>query len=121
MFPTGRPGIALLLLRAGLSSTLLHAVLSRSTTPDSTWIVAAIWLVAIALCVGFLTPVTAALYVVIQITAWPISGAAIEPLQVCAILIAVALAMLGPGGYSFDARLFGRRQVIFPAHGEHDK
>jgi hypothetical protein len=27
---------------------------------------------------------------------------------------AVALAMLGPGAHSVDARLFGRREIIIP-------
>ena len=33
-----------------------------------------------------------------------------------ALLIAVALALLGPGAYSFDARRFGRRLVVMSEH-----
>jgi hypothetical protein len=30
-------------------------------------------------------------------------------------LIAIAVICLGPGAYSLDARLFGRREIIIPA------
>jgi uncharacterized membrane protein YphA (DoxX/SURF4 family) len=31
-----------------------------------------------------------------------------------AAIVAAAIAMLGPGAYSLDARVFGRREVIVP-------
>jgi uncharacterized membrane protein YphA (DoxX/SURF4 family) len=73
-----------------------------------------LWVVAIALCVGFLTPLTSMLCVVVELTAWYLAGGVPQASQVCAVVVAVALAMLGPGGYSVDARLFGRRQIVFP-------
>jgi uncharacterized membrane protein YphA (DoxX/SURF4 family) len=30
------------------------------------------------------------------------------------VAVAVALVLLGPGALSLDARLFGRREIIFP-------
>jgi DUF1016 N-terminal domain len=33
----------------------------------------------------------------------------------------VALAMLGPGAYSVDAKLFGRRKIVFPPRGRGDR
>jgi hypothetical protein len=114
MFPTGRPGIALLLLRTALSVMLLEDALGRLANQDSPWLLLPLGAVAIALCVGFLTPITSLLCVAFEAAAWRVAGGALEAVHVCAILNGAALAMLGPGAYSLDARLFGRRQVIFP-------
>ena len=115
MFPTGRPGIALLLLRVALGAMLLVGAPGRLVNPDFPWILVPLWAVVIALCVGLCTPAACLLCVAFEAAAWSCGGGAIEEAShACAILIGVALAMLGPGGYSLDAKLFGRRQVIFP-------
>ena len=115
MFPVGRPGIALLLLRVALGAMLLVGVPGRLANPDLPWVLLPLGAVVIALCVGLCTPVACLLCVAFEAAAWPRGGAPVEEAShTCAILIGVALAMLGPGGYSLDARLFGRRQVIFP-------
>ncbi len=119
MFPVGRPGIALLLLRVALGAMLLVGVPGRLANPDLPWVLLPLWAVVIALCVGLCTPVACLLCVALEAAAWPCCGTAVEEAShACAILIGVALAMLGPGGYSLDARLFGRRQVIFPPGGD---
>lgn len=118
MFPTGWPGVALLLLRVALAATLLHGVLSLPVNLDSPWILFALSATAIALCVGYLTPVAAAVSVVMELAAWPLGPGAVAAMHVCAILVALALAMLGPGAYSMDARLFGRRRVIFSSRDD---
>jgi len=33
---------------------------------------------------------------------------------ICVAAVAAALILLGPGALSFDARLFGRREIVFP-------
>jgi hypothetical protein len=38
----------------------------------------------------------------------------IAPLIVLALLLSLAVAMLGPGAYSLDAKMFGRRVVLLP-------
>jgi uncharacterized membrane protein YphA (DoxX/SURF4 family) len=114
MFPMGSPGIALLLLRVPLSANLVRRVIEVHANIDTAWVQALLATVAIALCIGLFTPVSAVLCALIEMVIWHFSSGAVAVLHICAIPVAIALAMLGPGAYSLDARLFGRRQVIFP-------
>jgi hypothetical protein len=120
MFPTGGPGMALLLLRVALSANVAYGLLEVGAVLDIAWVLALLVTVAITLCLGLLTPVTATLCAVIETIVWRFSTGAVAALHVCAILVAIALAMLGPGAYSLDAKLFGRRQVIFPPSNGRD-
>ena len=114
MFPTGQPGLALLLVRIALSVMLMEGVSGRLAQLGSPWFLLAPGTLALALWLGFLTPVVCALCVLLEVTTFLNAGGPIEAVHVCAVLNSVALAMLGPGGYSLDARLYGRRQVILP-------
>jgi hypothetical protein len=122
MFPTGWPGIALLLLRFALGATLSPFSLrfpgAPEWTSDATLLVGP---VILALLVGILTPIAAVLCIVIELAAWHLSGAPIAAVHLCAMLVAASLAMLGPGAYSLDARLFGRRQLVFPSREGEEK
>lgn len=120
MFPTGWPGIALLLLRLALAAMLFPGALGLPAHLESFWVLTGLALVAIALCAGLLTPVAAVLCVAAELAAWQLSGTGLSALHICAILVAIALAMLGPGGYSWDARLFGRRKIVFASRRDAD-
>ena len=74
-----------------------------------------------SLVVGFLTPGTAVLVgaatLLLDTAGSPAANASFEINRVAALLIfvdATALALLGPGAHSLDARLFGRREIIIP-------
>ncbi len=112
MFPAERPGFALLLMRIALAVLLMGTVGRQFMQFGSPWFLLAPLVVAFALTLGFITPVASTLCVLLELTVWATSAGAIEALHACAILDGVALAMLGPGAYSLDARLFGRRRVI---------
>jgi len=77
--------------------------------------------VGAAIVVGFLTPVASAAATVayLLIGGWPslLRGANnhISALTVFDLAaISGALVFLGPGAFSLDARLFGRREIIIP-------
>ena len=105
-FPTGRAGIGLLLLRLAASGFLIMQ--SRSSF-EGTWpaisIGSAAVVSAVLLTAGFLTPIAGVLGVVAALLG---DG----PVWARLAVIAAALVLLGPGAYSIDARLFGRREIV---------
>jgi len=120
MFPTGWPGLAVLLLRVALCAMLVQSILEIPASSTSPWIILAVWAVALGIFLGFITPLVSVLAVASELAAWHLSGGTLQAIHICAILVAAALAMLGPGAYSLDARLFGRRHVIFSSRDKSD-
>ncbi len=116
-FPAGRPGAGLLLLRSavGLTAVLNGAVWlagGNQTAAALSSLVAGALAVASGalLLLGFLTPIAAS-----------VSGLGIAVhlsddgrASVFVVIVAVAVVLLGPGAFSVDARLFGRREIVIP-------
>jgi hypothetical protein len=114
MFPAGLPGIALLLLRVSVAGMLFIDGAGRVLLPAPTWLLIASVAAGIAVSTGFLTPLFALICGLFKVAALASIGQIVAPLVVLALLLAAAVAMLGPGAYSFDARMFGRRVVRLP-------
>jgi uncharacterized membrane protein YvlD (DUF360 family) len=116
MFPPGLPGFALLILRTSVALTVVfHGFAHREEL--AAWVLACFLLLVMALIAGFLTPILALLALAVQfIGPWP--AISTSGLFVVSILNAVALALLGPGAYSFDAARFGRRVVDLPPNSD---
>jgi uncharacterized membrane protein YphA (DoxX/SURF4 family) len=78
-------------------------------------------LVGTALLIGFLTPIAGASAslgnLAIGISWFLTSGENAHDKTVAAlylVVISIAITLLGPGAFSLDARLFGRREIIIP-------
>ena len=112
MFPTGRPGIALVLMRLVVTLLLIDSVADLFGRGGPHWLLVLHAVVGLAFCVGFLTPLASVLLVLIEAVACMSATAPFELTHVRTILEAIALALLGPGAYSLDAWCFGRQQVI---------
>lgn len=90
-FPDGPPGAGLLILRITVAAGMLLQTGSAMAL-----------FVAAPLVAGFMTPAVAAVAAVIALLYDAPFVAA----------TALALALLGPGAFSVDARLFGRREIV---------
>jgi uncharacterized membrane protein YphA (DoxX/SURF4 family) len=125
-YPGGRVGVGLLLLRTavGLAGAAQGGVYLSSRDDSSLWTSAA-GLLALAtgsaLLIGFLTPFAC---IVVGLGGMAVAFSS-PPANTHGLLhgglfllivvsMAAATALLGPGAYSLDARLFGRREIIIP-------
>jgi uncharacterized membrane protein YphA (DoxX/SURF4 family) len=115
-FAQGWPGIGLLLLRMLTSIVLIHygivdlreAHRFASMVPP---IIAAA--AGILLLVGLWTPVSGALVAIVEV--WIAFSSPSDPwISITLATLGATLAMVGPGAWSIDARLFGRKHIDIP-------
>jgi putative oxidoreductase len=122
-FPDGWPGVGLLVLRiatgcVAVAQGWMH--LAQATNPTfATWAIGGLPIASgAAVLIGFLTPCTGLLLcATIPLFWFPVRSEALFFDRTAAVLImadAAALALLGPGAFSIDARLFGRREILIP-------
>ena len=81
----------------------------------SSWFTVTCVVLATGLCIGLLTPYCACLCCLIEIRAAIIPGPEGDFLRVLPIANAIVVAMIGPGAYSLDSRLFGRQLLTLPS------
>jgi hypothetical protein len=113
MFPTGAPGIALLLLRISLAAAVLDGGPSCLGLRPPNLVCLALASLSVLLCLGLLTPIVSMIAFSIELAVFFLAGAGEWRFFVLVCATGVALAMLGPGAYSVDAKLFGRHEVVF--------
>ena len=112
-FPCGLPGAGLALLRAAAAIPLVYAGLLTVASSSPVFLEVVTAGAAILLLIGLWTPIAGTLIAVAELGLAALHPA--EPwLYVHFAAMGAALAMLGPGGCSLDARLFGRKQIQIP-------
>jgi len=129
-FPTGYPGLALLLLRlvvGGAASSQAWMLISANHGAVSTSVIVVAslaFVVGLALIIGFMTPIAGVLLgaggflltvdasTALQLSLFESGLARIE-----FIAISAALIPLGPGALSLDARRYGRREIEVNGNG----
>ena len=123
-YPDGWPGLGLLLLRSAVGSVLVvqGITLYREVQNLGLLILVTVLLtvlLGILILIGLLTRFATAVTVlgtVGFIFSWfptPRGGLfETRSTPVLALTIAAAIAFIGPGAFSVDARIFGRREVI---------
>ena len=114
MFPRGGPGFALLLLRISVAAIFLISVAKRFGVSSAPLIFAVSLLISICLAIGFLTPYLSTLACAIAVIILLTDPNSVDLVHVFPIIDAAVLALLGPGAYSVDARLFGLRVSVVP-------
>lgn len=110
MFPAGFPGFGLVLLRVCVVSAVLDLATGWEDLQRWGPVETAAAVLGSLVLVGALTPVGAGLAG--AWAAWLMVSGEHSVLHAVALLDAVALALIGPGAYSVDARLFARRVLI---------
>jgi uncharacterized membrane protein YphA (DoxX/SURF4 family) len=98
----------------------------RLESMAQTWMGAVAFVLGVTLLAGVLTPISALVAALGAIgsgfsllPAPAASSLADSKLVVVLIaIVAAAIACLGPGAFSVDARLFGRREIIIPRRSE---
>jgi putative oxidoreductase len=108
-FAPGWPGAGLLILRLAVGASLIIHGLTRFQTAPAILDVLAI-VVGTFLLAGLWTPISGSLVAVLGL--WRIISRPGDP-WACIFFatIGAALALLGPGAWSVDARLFGWRRI----------
>ncbi|HEV7138657.1 MAG TPA: hypothetical protein VGN43_18620 [Steroidobacteraceae bacterium] len=112
-FACGAPGVGLLLLRLACATILLsHAVaaLQRAQGFSGVALQMPSAALGVLLVAGLWTPI-AAMLAAIDALLVGLSVAAGYPFWLLAAVVAAALALLGPGAWSLDAKLFGWKRV----------
>jgi uncharacterized membrane protein YphA (DoxX/SURF4 family) len=121
-FPDGWPGVGLLLLRSavGLTAAVQGSaqILGAGLSSPGECVIGGLAVAGgILLVLGFLTPGTSAIVVLSTALCWfPNPSPALFLSRIAGLLVvadATAVALLGPGAFSIDARLFGRREIVF--------
>jgi uncharacterized membrane protein YphA (DoxX/SURF4 family) len=114
MFPAGAPGVALALLRLSVMGCLWQRFLAEAPA-GSAWRLLSLGIVSIFLLIGMATPVASLIAAGIELMS--VFYALRVGIFVSAELLTVgihaiqafSLALIGPGAFSVDALLFGRR------------
>jgi hypothetical protein len=114
-FAGGAPGIALLLMRLVVGAVVLWRAGPGllSGPPLDMAASASVALAALLLIGGLWTPVAGAVVAAIAISEILKTGELLDG-RLLAATIGCALAMLGPGRLSIDARLFGWKRIDAP-------
>lgn len=115
-FPGGWQGVGLLLLRVLIAVLVLAPTIAyvRAAETLAGWtIVVLLFASAACLLLGFVTPIAAALIGLTSLgLAFSTTPYSIQDLEI--LVLAIAIALLGPGAFSIDARMFGRREILIP-------
>jgi putative oxidoreductase len=115
-FPEGWPGTGLLFLRAAAAIPVVqYGIAGLLTTPLLGHLILQLMATGAAalLLVGFWTPVAGVLLAVAEIFL-AFSHSHDPWIHILLGTLGAGLAMLGPGAWSVDARLFGRKRIHIP-------
>jgi uncharacterized membrane protein YphA (DoxX/SURF4 family) len=123
-FPDGFPGVALLLLRVtvgGIAITQGYLYISRGAGWNTELPGVLLVLAGVGVLLGLLTPLASvlaglgcivSLFGLLPVPAGTLFSGKLAAMQM--LVMAVSTAVLGPGSFSVDARLFGRREIVIP-------
>jgi putative oxidoreductase len=111
-YPDGAAGIALVLLRmacAWIAILVIACLPFPHVSPNASIVAAAVF--ALALVLGFGTRVVAFVLAAAVLATAFMTGGNVALTMIARACVCAALGLLGPGAYSIDAKVFGRRVI----------
>ena len=113
-FPEGWPGAGLVFLRiVAAILSVQHEIAGVAPHPVMVMLQLVAAAAAALVLAGFCTPVAGGLMAVAEMCL-AFSHASDPSIHILLGALGAALAMLGPGAWSVDARLFGRKRIQIP-------
>jgi hypothetical protein len=119
-YPDGAAGIALVLLRlacAWIAFLLIARLPFPQFSPNASMVVSAAFALALALALGFGTRIVAFVLAAAAIATAFMTGSDSALTMIARACGCAALGLLGPGAYSIDANVFGRRVIRLEPRG----
>jgi putative oxidoreductase len=111
-FPNSWPGLGLLILRLSAAFSLLDITRTTGAAQAASLLLRCVSAVdAALLVVGLWTPFAGSAVAAIHLGVLSVAQGATSAYVVDSA-VGLALAMLGPGAWSLDARLFGRKRIV---------
>ena len=98
----------------GLASLFDSSVQNSSTGNISPWRTVALALISLLLFCGAFTPIASVLSIILEASYWPVWDMLRSFEFSLQVLVMIALFLLGPGAYSIDLKMFGRRLILPP-------
>ena len=95
-----------MLVGVTLIAQTLTQVRSSELSASALGIAVLVLLAAVSLLLGFVTPVVAVLIGLVSVAV---------AFNLDIVVLSTAIALLGPGAFSIDARMFGRREIFIPS------
>jgi hypothetical protein len=112
MFPAGAAGYGLLLLRVSAAGMLVRNSTADATVSIAMWKITGVTVLAGAFCIGLFTPVICCVSAVGEVFMM-LAAHDRDPFQFAfSFGVTAAVFLLGPGAFSIDSLLFGRRLIV---------
>jgi putative oxidoreductase len=113
-FPEGWPGAGLVFLRAVTVISLVQGIAEWTPIPPVFAILQLLAAGAAALLlIGLWTPVAGFIMAAAELSLVLLHAGDV-PMHLVLGVLAAAIAMIGPGAWSVDARVFGRKRIRIP-------
>jgi uncharacterized membrane protein YphA (DoxX/SURF4 family) len=103
--------VALFLLRLQLA-TASGLIAAEVFIPVPIWASIPLYLLSVLLIAGFLTPLLSVASGSLCVSAFWLLSSPANLIFAALTMTPLALGFIGPGAYSIDARLFGRRTIV---------
>ena len=112
MFPAGAAGWGLALLRLCAAGMLFRNCILDATVSIPTWEIAGVVILAGAFFLGAFTPISCCISALLQIFVL-LRAHGPNPLHFAfSFGVTAVLFLVGPGAFSLDSRLYGRRLIV---------